>query len=267
VALGLVGVGVVWLDAQDTRTVGAFAGLATLALVPGLATTEVAYRPIAALALAPAMAVALGTLVGALGTLSRGFRTRTWVASAVLALTVLLAIGGVRRVRAADGPFHLASYEGVRHALVFHEEVPCDFLAWEHMSWECSHLDSGLYGMFGLALSGAPIEVGHVPEPLAVLPTGVMGQTRRIVWPTLRAGPELIVRWAVPDGHRGDGELRVLVNDQVRATIHPPLTPDGWDRFERIDTHDVEGQTARLEITFAVPEHQHAALVGIDAAW
>ena len=56
--------------------------------------------------------------------------------------------------------------------LVLHEgerDVPCDFLAWEHMSWECSHYDQGLTGMFGLALSGGPIEVGHVPEQLAIL--------------------------------------------------------------------------------------------------
>ena len=135
------------------------------------------------------------------------------------------------------------------------------------MSWEWSHYDSGLFGMFGLALSGGPIEVGHVPMQLAVLPTGARGQMRRVIWPTLRAGNELIVRWAIPDGQRGGGTLRVLVNDEERSAIPLPLEADGWDRIVEIDTSTIAGQDARLEINLTGPDLHSPALVGIDAAW
>lgn len=270
--LALVGTGLGLLEASDRGTALAIAALTLVGLAPGLGTNDVGLRPIAALALAPASAVTLAWLAAAARTgLERGPR-RVGLAASLAVLVLLLAIGGVRRVRAAEGPFHLATYEGVRHAIVLLQEngrdVPCDFLAWEHMSWECSHFDQGLDGMFGLALSGGPIEVGHVPEPLAILPTGRRGQMRRIVWPHLRAGREIVVRWAIPDGQHGGGVLRVLVNDEERARITLPATPDGWDRYERIDTAALAGSDARLEVSLAAPDGTHTpSAVGIDAAW
>ncbi len=218
---------------------------------------------------APGMALALSTKADLAGSLRAMLPPRAPLAAGLLALTLLMTVGTVRRVRAEGEPFHLASYRGVRGAVVLlHEgerDVPCDFLAWEHMSWECSHYDAGLSGMFGLALSGGPIEVGHVPEVLALLPTGQRGQTRRVIWPSLRAGPELLIRWAIPDGQRGGGTLRVLVNDVERAAIVMPREPDGWDRIVRIDTTEVWGQDARLEISLGGTGV--ASVVGIDAAW
>lgn len=269
--VGLFGTGVALLEARERRTALAFGVLALFGLAPGLATTDVGYRPIAALALAPGVVVALSALAGLVGRLRATWPPRAPIAAALVVLVVLLAGGAVRRARAAEGPFHLATYEGVRHAVVMlrdgTRDVPCDFLAWEHMSWECSHYDSGLYGMFGLALSGGPIEVGHVPEPLAVLPTGAHGQTRRVIWPSLRAGPELVVRWAIPDGHTGGGTLRVLVDDVERAAISLPMQPDGWDRFVRIDTTEVWGDEARLEIQLTGQDRVRPSIVAIDAAW
>lgn len=271
VVLGVCGTGLALMDARDRRTSGAFVALALLGLVPGIATTDVGYRPIATLALAPAMAVTLGALAGLVGWLRSIAPPRATLASALVVLTLLMIAGTVRRVRAEDEGFHLATYRGVRHAVVLlrdgTRDVPCDFLAWEHMSWECSHYDSGLYGMFGLALSGASIEVGHVPEVAAVLPTGSRGQMRRVIWPSVHAGPELIVRWAIPDGQRGGGTLRVLVNDEERAAIALPTDPDGWDRFERIDTAALAGQDARLEINLTGPDQHSPAVVALDAAW
>ncbi len=272
VVLGLVGSGLALLEAGERAPSLALALLTLVGLAPGLGTNDVGLRPIAALALAPAAALAIARLASTVQTaLARGPR-RTGLALALATLGLLLAVGGVRRVRASEGPFHLATYEGVRHAVVLlHEndrDVPCDFLAWEHMSWECSHFDQGLDGMFGLALSGGPIEVGHVPTRLAILPTGARGQPRRVIWPHLRAGGELVVRWAIPDGRRGGGILRVLIDDEERARIELPATPDGWDRYVRIDTLALAGSDARLEISLSAPERTHtSSLVGIDAAW
>lgn len=269
--LGVLGTGVALLEAGEPRSVIGFVLLALLGSVPGLGTNEVGYRPIALLALAPGLAVALGSLAGFVGRLRALAPPRASLAAALVALALLMFVGTVRRVRAEDEGFHLATYRGVRSAVVLlHDndrDVPCDFLAWEHMSWECSHFDQGLYGMFGLALSGGPIEIGHVPVALAVLPTGSHGQMRRVIWPSLRAGRQLILRWAIPDGQRGGGTLRVLVDDVERASIVLPRDPDGWDRFVRIDTSEIAGQDARLELELTGPDHHSAALVGVDAAW
>lgn len=270
--LGVFGTGLVLLDVRERRTTLALFALALLGLMPGLATTDVGFRPIALLALAPAMAITIAALAGLAGWLRSIAPPRATLAAGLVVFTLLVAMGSVRRARAEGQPFHLASYRGVRSAVVLlrdgPRDVPCDFLAWEHMSWECSHQDSGLFGMFGLALSGGPIMVGHVPEVAAVFPTGQHGQLRRVVWPALRAGPELIVRWAVPDGQHAGGTLRVLLNDVERAVIALPLDADGWDRVERIDTMDLLGQDARLEINHIGPaDRRDASVVAIDAAW
>jgi hypothetical protein len=271
VVLGVLGTGAVLLGANERATSVAFALLALVGLIPGLATTDVGYRPIALLAMAPALAATLSTLAGMVGWFRVALPPRAPLAAGLAVLTLLMLAGTVRRVRADQEGFHLATYRGVRTAVVLLREgardVPCDFLAWEHMSWECSHYDSGLYGMFGLALSGGPIEVGRVPIPLAVLPTGSHGQMRRVVWPSLRAGPELVLRWAIPDGQHGGGTLRVLIDDVERTAIELPRDADGWDRIVRIDTHEIAGHDARLELDLTGPDHHSSALVGIDAAW
>jgi len=59
----------------------------------------------------------------------------------------------------------------------------------------------------------------------------------------------------------------VLVDDTERTAIVLPVDPDGWDRIVRIDTMDVVGQDARLEINLTGPDFHSAAVVGIDAAW
>jgi len=273
VALAAVlGTGAALLDGRDRATSIALCALAFVGLAPGLATTDVGFRPLALLALAPGLAVTVASLAGMVAAARAMAPPRATLAASLVLLTALLAIGVVRRVRADGEPFHLATYRGVRHAVVMLREgdrdVPCDFLAWEHMSWECSHHDSGLFGMFGLALSGGPVNVGHVPEPLAIFPTGQRGQMRRVVWPSLRAGPELAIRWAIPDGQRGGGTLHVLVNDVDVQAIEIPVEPDGWDRLVLIPTIEVMGQDARLELNLTgATGHFSPVVIGIDAAW
>jgi hypothetical protein len=269
--LAIAGTGIALLDARERRTSFAMAGLLGLALVPGLATTEVGYRPLATLLLAPGTAVALSSLAGLVALGLREDGSRRLAAGIGLVFTLLIGIGAVHRARAASAPFHMATYEGVRHALVyqdepFHDDVPCDFLAWEHMGWECSHLDSGLFGMVGLALSGGEVTYGHVPEQMMLLPTGQRGQLRRVVWPHVRAGQVLALRWAVPDAHPADGTLRVLIDDQERSVIEVPSTDDGWVRWVRIDTPELVGRDVRLELTFRA-NARRPAVVGVDATW
>ncbi|MDQ3037802.1 MAG: hypothetical protein M3Y87_35740, partial [Myxococcota bacterium] len=175
--------------------------------------------------------------------------------------------GGVRRAALAMEPFRVASYDGARRAMVFHDRVPCDFLAWEHMSWECSHFDAGLYGMVGLAVSD-PIRVGGERREMMIVPTGRSGQERRVIWPEVRAGRRLVLRWAVPDGMRGDGVLVVRVDDREVASIEVPAHGDGVIEQQAIDTREVAGRTARLELSMR-PEggRRHQATVAVDAIW
>jgi hypothetical protein len=87
-----------------------------------------------------------------------------------------------------------------------------------------------------------------------------------VVWPHVRAGSVLAVRWAVPDGHPADGTLRVLVNDEERASVEVPSTDDGWVRWIRIETPELAGEDARLELTFR-SNGRRAGVVGVDATW
>lgn len=192
-------------------------------------------------------------------------RLGTWAA---VALGACLAVGLVRRVEARSEPFRIATDEAVRGALVFLEvpglgEVPCDFLAWEHMSWECATFDHGTHGEVGLAVD-EPARLGGGATRAFLLPSGVRGERRRVVWPRVRAGRALTLRWAVPDGHRGTGTLVVRIDDRERARLEVPPEPTG--RFEtlRIETADA-ADTARLEVELRDTRGQ--GVVVLDGSW
>ena len=63
----------------------------------------------------------------------------------------------------------------------------------------------------------------------------------------------------------GAGALLLAAAVPGRAAIVMPREPDGWDRIVRIDTTEVWGQDARLEISLGGTGV--ASVVGIDAAW
>jgi hypothetical protein len=212
--------------------------------------------------------VAIDALARWLATLvPRFFQGRRAAVSAGIALLVLLAIGGIRRAWAASEPFRIASEHAVRRARVHLGEVPCDFLAWEHMSWECSHFDAGLYGMVGLAVSEG-IRVGGEIRELLLVPTGRWGQERRVRWERVRAGRELRVRWAVPDGLHGDGVLEVRADGETLWTLEVPAEPDGRMHSHSIDTRAWAGRDVDLELSMRPREgRRHQASVAIDAVW
>lgn len=222
-----------------------------------------------ALAFVALAALSLPFLAWLARVVGRGdFDARRLGAWAAIALASCLAMGLARRVEARSEPFRVASDEAVRGALVFLDvpglgEVPCDFLAWEHMSWECATFDRGTHGEVGLAVD-EPAHLGGGVTTALFLPSGVRGERRRVVWPSVRAGRELTLRWAVPDGHRGTGVLVVRVDDRERGRVEVPTAPTG--RFETLtlDTSDV-GETARLELELIDTRGQ--GVVVIDGVW
>ncbi|MBN8612293.1 MAG: DUF2029 domain-containing protein [Deltaproteobacteria bacterium] len=194
-----------------------------------------------------------------------GLRVGRW---ALLALAACLALGLARRVEARSAPFEIASDRAVREALVFLDvpgigEVPCDFLAWEHMSWECATFDRGTHGEVGLAID-EPAQIGGGTPTTLLLPSGVRGEPRRVVWPSVRAGRALTLRWAIPDGHRGTGTLVVRVDDREVGRISLPAEPTRVMHEERLETLDV-GDTARLELELV--EARGQSVVAIQGSW
>ena len=194
-----------------------------------------------------------------------GVRVGRW---ALLALAVCLALGLARRVEARSAPFEIASERAVREALVFLDvpgigEVPCDFLAWEHMSWECATFDRGTHGEVGLAID-EPAQVGGGNAHALLLPSGVRSERRRVVWPSVRAGRALTLRWAIPDGHRGTGTLIVRVDDREVGRVALPPEPTRVMHEERFETPDV-GETARLELELV--EARGQSVIAIQGSW
>ena len=140
--------------------------------------------------------------------------------------------------------------------------VPCDFLAWEHMSWECATFDRGTHGEAGLAID-EPALLGGQVLPVFLLPTGPNAETRHVLWTNARAGEHLHLRWGTPDGHRGGGELVVRVNDVEVARVPVDERPTTRLVDRSIETPGL-GEEARLELTI---ESGTPSIVVVDADW
>jgi hypothetical protein len=267
-ALGVV---VLAVDAHRCRAAPSALALVTFAVLavelPSLLgaslRTAVAIAAVALIALATPAASALARAVG-----DGDFDARRLGRWALAVVAVCLLVGGARRAVARQEPFRIASEEAVRSALVFlaipaYGEVPCDFLAWEHLSWECATFDQGVHGETGLAVDD-PAMVGGSPATLFFVPSGLRGERRRVVWQSVRPGSELLVRWAVPDRHAGGGELIVRVDDREVARVPVPLEPTRRLAELRIPTPDL-GERARLELEVAGPRRQ--SVVVLDGNW
>jgi hypothetical protein len=264
-ALGVAGAAVAL--ARDPAAALAILALACVLGIPWLGVRGGEWLAIGALVLAAPAAVAADSLARAIAERAEELDRRRAVALVAGVLVALLAIGAARRAVAAMQPFHVATEGAVRRARVYHAEVPCDFLAWEHFGWECSHFDQGLFGMVGLALTEG-VQIGGETRQLLVVPTGRFGETRRVIWDPVRAGRSLAMRWAVPDGMRGDGVLEVIVDGQVRGALAIPPQPDGSVHEHAIDTSDVAGRDVALELRMRPGEgRRHQAIVAIDAVW
>ncbi len=174
------------------------------------------------------------------------------------ALLALFLIGFVPRI--VDQPFRIASYDGVRNAEVLLGDVPCDFLAWEHLNWECSTLDQGVHGETGLATS-QPLHVNGRRMELFLVSTQ-RGRARTVRWHRIPATATLALRWAVPDELTGGGALFVRVDNAELASLPLPRAPDGTLHTERFDTRAYDGREVTLEL-----ELRGAAGVVVDGGF
>ncbi|MDW8245526.1 MAG: glycosyltransferase 87 family protein [Sandaracinaceae bacterium] len=192
---------------------------------------------------------------------------RSFVCFAALLLFLCL-FGMGRRLIAQSGPFQLETEKALRDAIVFLDvpglgEVPCDFLAWEHMNWECASFDKGTHGEVGLCVDELP-QVDGSPFPSFLISTGTSGERRRVVWPSAKAGKKLILKWAIPDGRAANGWLVVRVDEREVARVFlAPAVAKGVQRLE-LETPWV-GDRARLEFTLVGEGEQ--VVVAMRGRW
>ncbi len=235
---------------------------AQLSLRAGLASPLLLY----ALAL-----VALPSMAG-LG------RTTAWIAArlrgrqALVALAVIMGLlmssGLIRQVIFHSAEFRLGGERMMRQAKVSLKGVPCDFLAWEHMSWECSHHDDTRWNtMVGLGLPEG-IRFKGEQKDMLLIPAGRRGQTRLVNWSALPIeGETLRLLYGVPDGLRGEALLMIRVNGQELARIQVPSTTNGILLQRDLDLSRFAGKPADLEIELSPEGGRHQAAVAIDGHW
>jgi len=202
-----------------------WAGTVLVPVAPDTPTGNLFVLGLVGTGLALPLAVAT-PLRAAVRWLRTGTGQRRPVLVGAAAMATLLLLGGVRAAAGASAPFSVTDRDAVRRAQVMLGDVPCDFLAWEHYAWECSHFDRGAMNLTGLVTSVDKTVGGRRVGDALVLSSGLRGQTRRIAFPPVDpAGDDLRLRWGVPDGQRGGGELRVRVDGDVVDRFLVPVDP------------------------------------------
>lgn len=265
VALAPLGVIAAWQ--RDRRHALVLLMLGLTAFGPGVATRAGSgdWNPLIVLLLTPPLALLVDAVARSWTRVPTRYRKVSFLT--VVVLSVLGSIGLGRRIAASAEPFRLSSFEGVRGAVVLlGGRVPCDFLAWEHLSWECAQVDQGLGQMVGRATSSEEFRVGGVRREWLLVPSGADGRARTVTWPEVDAGAELFLRWAVFDGHLGGGTLTVRIDDEVRATIDVPRFSDGEVHEVRIPTPELAEGRARLQLEMRSATRA-VALVGVEGEW
>ncbi len=168
-------------------------------------------------------------------------------------VVALVAIGTSWRVAIAQPPLRLESDYAVRWATVHLGETPCDFLTWEHMSWECASMDGGVEGRTGIQLPNASRVRGE-RRRLFVVPSPRRGsRVRRVEFEPLHAS-RLHVRWLVPDIFTHPAHLRVLWGETV-LTDELVRPNEGWQDRE----YPLEGE-GPLRIEVRSPERELTAV-------
>ncbi|MBN2493950.1 MAG: DUF2029 domain-containing protein [Deltaproteobacteria bacterium] len=214
---------------------------------------------------APALESAVRGLFALGKRLRLGQPGRALAASAAL-LALLFLVGLARDVIASLQPFRLASVQTLRRAEVDLAGIPCDFMAWEHMSWECSHHDNTVFsGMVGLGLPEG-LHVRGQRRDLLLIPTGRRGRRRTVRIPKLRAGRAFQLLHCVPDGLRGHASVSVSAGDRLLDRFEVPASTDGEIRTRRLDTAELAGQRIELVLQVESLDRQQAA-VAFDGGW
>lgn len=239
---GLVVVGV--LGARRSR----FVMLGVLCVLAVLWPTARMTSPVPLFALAlaslgwPAFVRGLGTRLEGWSELTPARRIRIFS----IATITLFTIGAVTRVEAAGAPLRFATDRGLREADVFLGDVPCDFLNWQHMNWECTTKDHGTENMVGLQVTDGVVVGGERRELMRIPNTGRWN--RRVVWPDLRASERLRIRWAVPDDAEGGGTLVVRIGGEEIERLDLPEEPDGRIHARSFSSGDREGRAVAVEL-------------------
>ena len=155
----------------------------------------------------------------------------------------LLVIGSVWRVAQAQPPLRLESNYAVRWATVHLGDAPCDFLTWEHMSWECATMDGDATGRTGIQLPRASTVRGERMR-LFVVPSARRGRRVRKVEFEPTDASKLELRWIVPDIYTTSASMRITWGEQV--LVEEEVAP-GADWREQ--SFDLEGEgPLRIEV-------------------
>lgn len=221
-----------------------------LLLVPSIAELGRGRWPLFALGLLclplPALFDRAG---GAILALWRRATPRAQLGVVAVALGALLLIGVARRLD--EGPFRIASYRGVRTADVRLGHVPCDFLAWEHMNWECATFDRGVHNECGLATS-QPLHVGG-DEAGMFLVTTARGMERTVTWEGIEATGTFTLGWAIPEELPARGSLTVELDGEAVAEIELSEEAKGARHRRTIDTASLAGREVTVTLRLRGP--------------
>lgn len=253
-ALGVMGLASVALIQRSRELAGwlaVFVIVGATGLVPGVVDQAGGEPPLLLfLVAAPAIAFGVSALARALKVAATRLGSRGIMGLGLAAVVLLGVIGSVQRTRAAEAPFRFESMGAVRDAevLLGSSRVRCDFLAWEHFSWECASFDrDSPMGLVGLATSHRHVVAGERVEGF-VLSTGFRGRSRQVTWSALRGdGGALAIEYAVPEGHPGGGRLIVTIDGEERARLQLSATSTPFTRqevpvptgpFELVITHE-----------------------------
>lgn len=250
--LGLIAVG--------RRDLAVAVGVVLLSLaLPSVASSESGLPLFALFLLCVPLARTLGVLGSLIDTWSHRLverlPARTGLAPALalgLVLVALLAVGAARRAL-ADGAFDVASADAVRHARVTLTSgrrgtlIPCDFLAWEYMSWECASFDRGVT-LTGLA-TATPEHLGPDGQPALHLGTDERGRTRSIEFDDVRLSDRLALTVRLDPRSTRNATLSVLLDDAlVHEVALDTLGEPGEQQPLEIDTHSRRGERATLSL-------------------
>lgn len=226
----------------------ALAALVGTLAVPGALYAHEHVTLLATLALACTAGVTLMGIAERATPWAKSFGSwRALAAVVATALVVCLGLGLARRAAASERPFWIGTPSSVRAAEVHLGDVPCDFLAWENMAWECSYYDGGAMGRVGLALPDGPTLDGHVVRNMLLVPAGERSHEPRIVtWEHVPVGPRLMLVVATPDGFDADAELTVRADGEEIGRVVVRREPRSLVEHT-IDTSSLEGEV-ELEI-------------------
>jgi len=206
-------VGVVVAVRRDPRSGTAIALFTGATLAHALFATRTGttpWGPLIAVGLGPPLAVFADAVCARLSAATCVVRPRTLAISVAAVLVAMTSIGLANR-RRPRGEFRLASDAGIRAAVVHLEELPCDLMDWDHMSWECATVDTETVHTVGLALPEGVTVAGR-RVAMMLIPSGRHSEIRYVRWFGIPARENIALRYAIPEGMGDGAQVRVRID-------------------------------------------------------